>query len=152
MAMSTGRLVLKKTVFLHRRVCWIWVWSTKVDIIWHVYCLWLRTPHPTGDKHTISTFLDQTHNGNVHYTYWYKLKLLYTGMELNYTACTLTCNSEVPRLKNCWASDISRGARRMLHREICKMELQGRTISCVFSEEICWEQVLSRLWARFRFR
>ena len=30
---KTRRLVLKKTVFLRGRVCWIWVWSTKVDMV-----------------------------------------------------------------------------------------------------------------------
>ena len=32
------RLVLKKTVFLHGRVRWIWVWSTR--LIWYVCRLW----------------------------------------------------------------------------------------------------------------
>ena len=30
---NTRRLVLKKTVFLRGRVRWIWVWSTKVDMV-----------------------------------------------------------------------------------------------------------------------
>ena len=29
----SGRLVLKKTVFLRGRVRWIWVWSTNVDMV-----------------------------------------------------------------------------------------------------------------------
>ena len=40
--LNTGILVLKKTVFLHGRVHWIWIWSTKVDIMVHVnvFRLW----------------------------------------------------------------------------------------------------------------